>query len=462
MTATLRVNADRLNLRSAATSTDDSIVAVLRKDQELELVDSKPTAAGWVRVRTPRFEGLVSKRYVSWVPDESEPAEAPLPPTAPQRFTVVPPRLNIRSVPSAAQASSIRGVLFEGQPVFKHQEAAEGWWLVEAQVGAAKVEGYVASRYLQAAEGDLGEFMVAAESGLNVRARPSTGASSTVIHVLPQGERVRKLEDVSPEWSRVRFVRDGRTLEGYAASEYLTALVELPPSPATYRVPAVDLSDTAELDSDKAWHRVFPPRVVAQRVRTAVAPADKAAQLLEVVRLLDVEHSARYAPGGGATFCNIYAYDYCYGAAVYLPRVWWNDRSLAAWSRGEVVQAKAGITLRELNANALYDWLVEWGDDFGWRRTDSLTQLQEAANLGQVGIICARRADRNRSGHIVAVVPESAGQTAVRSGGEVSEPLQSQAGRHNHQFQTTVWWEGPMYDGRGFFFADRTRDYVEI
>ena len=53
-------------------------------------------------------------------------------------------------------------------------------------------------------------------------------------------------------------------------------------------------------------------------------------------------------------------------------------------------------------------------------------------NQGAVGLIIARRVIEGRSGHVVAVLPESAGQGARRdSAGEVIAPVQSQAGERN-------------------------------
>ena len=67
-----------------------------------------------------------------------------------------------------------------------------------------------------------------------------------------------------------------------------------------------------------------------------------------------------------------------------------------------------GTTVSELNANSLYNWLEEFGSDFGWRRTLDVTELQNAANAGQVALICGQRTELNQPGHICLVVPETA------------------------------------------------------
>jgi hypothetical protein len=99
------------------------------------------------------------------------------------------------------------------------------------------------------------------------------------------------------------------------------------------------------------------------------------------------------------------------------------------------------------------NWLEEFGDVFGWRRTHSLDELQEAANEGEIGIMVAQRIDLNRSGHIVVVAPERDGHQARRSAGSVSLPLQSQAGVKNRKLGSgsTAWWQDAKFRDFAFF-----------
>jgi len=71
--------------------------------------------------------------------------------------------------------------------------------------------------------------------------------------------------------------------------------------------------------------------------------------------------------------------------------------------------------LTKERANNLFRWLNDFGPRFGWRATGTLTKLQEAANLGGLGIIAARRRDDRRPGHIVMVVPETDSNRARRN-----------------------------------------------
>jgi hypothetical protein len=92
---------------------------------------------------------------------------------------------------------------------------------------------------------------------------------------------------------------------------------------------------------------------------------------------------------------------------------------------------------------------------FGWRRTFDLDTLQAAANAGGVAIIVARRADANRSGHITVVVPETASRRAERSGGDLTVPLQSQAGAKNFRYGTAgPWWLATKFSKYGLWVHD--------
>ncbi|MGG6298219.1 hypothetical protein ACQ4M4_27815 [Leptolyngbya sp. AN02str] len=95
-------------------------------------------------------------------------------------------------------------------------------------------------------------------------------------------------------------------------------------------------------------------------------------------------------------------------------------------------------------------WLGS-AQQFGWTRTFKLTELQDAANQGQICIISAQRKDLNRSGHICAVVPETPSHKAQRSGATVVSPLQSQAGVNNFAYGGNVWWTAEKFRKYGFW-----------
>ncbi|WP_374077822.1 hypothetical protein [Bdellovibrio bacteriovorus] len=231
----------------------------------------------------------------------------------------------------------------------------------------------------------------------------------------------------------------------------------------------------------------------APRRNLFVSTEEKISQLGEIIDYLDVENSARYTPTSNATFCNIYAYDYCYLAGVYFPRVWWIDAARNATKNKEVADqllsgklmtnpqlsySSGGVDYwteaRELQANDIFSWFTTYSHLFGWqtvytgdpndasessRRYDSAELLQEAANSGKICVIVTQRQNVNRSGHVVVVVPETSAHKHEEANG-VYKPLQSMAGESSYlsKYTTTIdWWPGASSNPNaqiGFFIHD--------
>ena len=188
--------------------------------------------------------------------------------------------------------------------------------------------------------------------------------------------------------------------------------------------------------------------------RTAADADGKKTEIIAITKYLDTSKSShkRYLPGGGQTFCNIYSYDYARLSKVYVPRVWWTDGALSSIQAGHTPNVVYGETVRELNANSLFNWFVEFGAAFGWARVFDIDELQTAANAGEACIIVAQRTDLNRSGHIVAVISEHDGIEAKRRDAKVVQAVESRAGRENFRakVQSTQWWRGARF--RDFAF----------
>lgn len=157
----------------------------------------------------------------------------------------------------------------------------------------------------------------------------------------------------------------------------------------------------------------------------------------EVIRYLNVEKSPRYKRTATQTFCNIYAHDYARALGAYVPRVFWTEATI----KSQTFNVSYGKTVIEMNANALYDWFKNYGDDFGWREVNS-NEAQNLANDGKCVIMVAANKSRSRSGHIVAVVPETDKHKAVRVRGIMMTPLMSQAGATNKAYFSSKWWDG--------------------
>jgi hypothetical protein len=168
-----------------------------------------------------------------------------------------------------------------------------------------------------------------------------------------------------------------------------------------------------------------------------------------IINWLDVEKSVRYKRNATQTFCNIYAYDYADKLGAYLPRVWWDGEARLRAEAGEdvpVIYPANGVkgTILEMNANALYDWFRLRSGNLGWCKIDSKTEAQSLANKGKCVILVGAHVDRGRSGHITAIVPETATYKATGAKGlsdvrTVTAPLQSQAGSVNFKYRAVNW-----------------------
>lgn len=279
---------------------------------------------------------------------------------------------------------------------------------------------------------------------LRVRSTPviSKPPTRNVIAELPDNHPVRVLSDGAENGFReIETELSNAYVRDFVSARYLKKLVANSPPPVSAPMAAVGMTipaailqaDAGAIAKRTAKANAFSLNESGQPSRSGGGAQENVDSLNAIVDWLDSENTAhtRYISQGGKTYCNIYAHDYCYLSGVYLPRVWWEQGALLLISKGNIPRSSSGSTVYEMNANALHDWFNTFGPNFGWRRTFSLTELQDAANAGSVCIIASRRRDRTRSGHIVAVVPETPNATAVRKQGQVVTPVQSQAGARN-------------------------------
>ena len=167
-------------------------------------------------------------------------------------------------------------------------------------------------------------------------------------------------------------------------------------------------------------------------------PEERKALLRAAVNWLDVERSPRYRAHNDRTFCNIYAYDLAYCLGCYLPRVWWSQEAVRMILQGKGVEAVYGETVFEQNCHALYDWFGRYGHHYSWQSCAAAPgEMQEHADRGLLVMIVAQPAAPGGHGHITAVMPREAGDPTD------DQPVQTQAGRHNHRRFTGRWWEQP-------------------
>ncbi|CAN7775924.1 DUF1906 domain-containing protein [Variovorax sp. LjRoot290] len=309
-----------------------------------------------------------------------------------------------------------------------------------------------------------GVSMRVSASVLNLRFVPTSDGNEPIARV-PHGTLVRVLGDSAPGWVRVRVVLNGATFIGHVRSSFLEPAATIPPQPPAASAPALTAIPAAHFREGNPNAKRSGLGGMASPIGEAGRPArsaggDAAAQVAELTAIgdwLEVSQSARYAPRDGKTYCNVYAADYCYLAGVYLPRVWWTGGAIARIARGEQVPVAPDDTVREMRADDLYRWLLDFGSVFGWRRVSDATALQNTANDGGVGIVCADREAAGRPGHITVVVPEDPNHSAVRdAAGNVDQPLQSQAGSTNFRYGSAGrnWWKGQQFIGHVFFVHD--------
>ncbi len=217
------------------------------------------------------------------------------------------------------------------------------------------------------------------------------------------------------------------------------------------------LSDPASrLDSQEMKYTPMHDASIPFRDMTTIT--SKKESIYKLIEKLDVESNLRYQRTIEDTYCNVYAFDYCYFAKVYLPTVWWTDDALENVLAGKEVKAVFGETVDHIYSSAIHDWFLKWGASFGWKRMLSVDEVQNQVNLtGGVGIICAKRKEKGLSGHIVPVVPESNIHQAYRENGEVVYPLQSQAGKLNHLYFSDFkkdWWKDALYSSYVIYYHD--------
>lgn len=308
------------------------------------------------------------------------------------------------------------------------------------------------------------------EGMLRVRSEPrfSQPPQANVVGHLPDGHRVRAVSGVAVNgFLEIQATLHGALLHGFSSHKLLVAddaaepdgMPAAPeaPAPPAALIPAVTMprragSVTRRRDAAGA-HSL---NETGQPRRAGTGAEELRAELAAIVDWLAVDDARhlRYQPRGGATFCNVYAHDYCHLAGVFLPRVWWTPRALLRLAAGETVEPLLGETIEELRANDLFRWLRDFGAGFGWRQTGTPTKLQREVDQGAVGVIVARRKEDGRSGHAALVVPETAAETARRdAAGEVVAPLQSQAGASNFRYGRgrAAWWNDAQFAESAFW-----------
>lgn len=286
---------------------------------------------------------------------------------------------------------------------------------------------------------------------------------------LPDGHPVRALTGaVVGGFIEIETSLDGALIRGFAAAEFMVR------DAAAADIPVIEAASPTAQPALPAAHLPRRPGSITRRTviagasslnepdqprRSGSTAAELRASLAANIAWLGVDKAThkRYAPRDGLTFCNIYAHDYCTLAGIYLPRVFWTPGAIVKLTRGEAVAPLLGATVAEMRANGMFHWLRDFGPTFGWRRTGTLTKLQQAADAGGIGLIVAVRKEEGRPGHIVMIAPQTPEVQAVRdAANEVTGPVESQAGARNFRLGHNArnWWRDAKFADAAFWIHD--------
>lgn len=136
----------------------------------------------------------------------------------------------------------------------------------------------------------------------------------------------------------------------------------------------------------------------------------------QVINQFNVASNSRYKKTSTATYCNIFAWDVMSAMNVQLPH----------WVKNNVPSTYG--TGNELNANATYNWLKNYGSKYGWSSVSAST-AQSRANKGYPTVAIWYNTS-GASGHVAVVRPEGNGYSYSSSKG----PVIAQAGGSNFNY----------------------------
>ncbi|OAB29126.1 SH3 domain-containing protein [Flavobacterium fryxellicola] len=297
-----------------------------------------------------------------------------------------------------------------------------------------------------------------ATSSLNLRDFPSANDNSKILTKIPFRHTVKLIEKTTSDWWKVKLLNTDK--EGFVFSKDIEHVDVTTDEIADIEVPNFEPGSEGSLDNKLETYKPLGDPAIPFRDLTSVA--SKLSSIRKIIDTLNVSKSYRYEKDDSDTYCNIYAFDYCFFAKVYIPRLRWTDKAIDALENGNEVPLVFGETVRPFYSNYIYDWFVQSSNAFGWERVCDVDALQKKVNAnGGVGVICAKRFILNKSGHVVVVVPETETEKAFRLDGKIIYPLQSQAGMDNYNYFSEVrkdWWDSKDpekgYSSAIFYYHD--------
>ena len=297
-----------------------------------------------------------------------------------------------------------------------------------------------------------------ATSSANLRDLPSANDNSTILAQIPFRLAFKLVDKISADWWKVRLLNTDK--EGFVCSHEIEPIDETLQKVADIEIPNFEPSSKGTLDNKVDTYKPLGDPAIPFRDLTSVT--SKKTTINAIIEKLNVEKSFRFQKDEVDTYCNIYTFDFCFFAKVYIPRLRWTDKAIALLEKGNEVPLVFDDTIRPFYSNYIYDWFEQSSGIFGWEKIDDVDALQTKVNEnGGVGIIAAKRFILNKSGHVVVVVPETETQKAFRVNGKVLCPLQSQAGMNNYNYFSKIrgaWWNNKDpekgYSSAIFFYHD--------
>lgn len=139
-----------------------------------------------------------------------------------------------------------------------------------------------------------------------------------------------------------------------------------------------------------------------------------------VINQFEVATNPRYKKTSSATYCNIFGWDVMSAMNVDLPHWIKNNKPATSNTKGAT----------EMNANATYNWMLNYGKkNYGWKEVTA-KEAQNRANKGYPTVGIYKNPNGKRSGHIVVIRPETSSYKYSSAKG----PVIAQAGSSNYNY----------------------------
>ena len=262
--------------------------------------------------------------------------------------------LNLRSRPKVSPATRICS-LPEGTQVALLEKTQPEWAKVRAVLNGHIVEGFVATKYIRPLPKPAEPVAVTTDRAASCSTHSSIACGKGVLSSIsgvsrPFLLRTKSLRSIwAPRLKRsrmrpegglkIRVVLNGKTKEGYVSGKYLQPLAEAPTeltlvpqeTSIDFEISPVHMTENrTNITRRRDGGRAYPLGEANRPGRSGGKPENRVKSVLKIIKYLNSENSQhqRYQPKQKTTYCNIYAYDFCYLAGVYLPRVWWTDKAL--------------------------------------------------------------------------------------------------------------------------------------